>query len=73
MHNGLLLQIDKFRYDAIISYVENLAKDYPEIVQLSYIGDSVEGRKIPLLKIGNTPFGEKTRAVWFDAGNAHLD
>lgn len=45
------------------------AQQYPEIVRVEVIGQSAEGRDIPLLTIGHRP-DEQRPAVWVD-GNMH--
>lgn len=35
---------------------------------MSVKGKTKEGRDIIILKLGNSPDGNNTRAIWFDAG-----
>jgi len=59
---------DYQRYDTIIAWMEQLAADNPDFVTLTNMGTSHEGRKILLMKIGRSPRGADTRAVWVDGG-----
>ena len=61
-----------YRYEEIEFYLQNLARDYPDFVKRSVKGQTVEGRNITVMKIGTSPSGDKTRAVWFDAGNTWI-
>ena len=56
------------RYDTIVTWMEDLAKDNPDIITLTDMGKSHEGRKILMLKVGTSPRGSGTRAVWVDGG-----
>jgi len=56
------------RYDTIVSWMEQLAADNPEFITLTNMGTSHEGRKILMMKIGKSPRGSDTRAVWIDGG-----
>lgn len=72
--NRVLRQADSMnwddfqRYAAIVAWMEELATANPGFVQLIDMGRSVEGRKILALKIGLSPLGAKTRAIWIDGG-----
>ena len=73
-----------FRYDTIIPWMEKLATDNPSFITLTNMGrldtmyfsrellficsSSHEDRKILMLKVGNSPRGSDTRAVWVDGG-----
>jgi len=59
---------DYQRYDTIIDWMEQLAKDNPDIVTSTELGRSHEDRKILMFKIGRSPLGKNTRAVWIDGG-----
>ena len=48
--------------------MEDLAKDNPDFITLTDMGRSHEGRKILMLKVGTSPKGAETRAVWVDGG-----
>ena len=48
--------------------MEDLAKDNPDFITLTDMGRSHEGRKILMLKVGTSPRGSETRAVWVDGG-----
>ena len=54
-----------------MDYLERLSKDekYSNIFAIDW-SDMLthEGRKLPIVKIGNSPLGAKTRGVWIDAG-----
>ena len=56
------------RYDTIVSWMEKLAEDHPGFITLTDMGRSHEGRKILMLKVGTSPRGAETRAVWVDGG-----
>jgi len=56
------------RYDTIIPWMEKLAADNPSFITLTNMGSSHEGNKILMLKVGNSPRGSDTRAVWVDGG-----
>jgi hypothetical protein len=56
-------------YDALWSQLTTWASAYPEFVRVSVLGQSAQGRDIPLLTIGRDP--DRLRpAVWVD-GNMH--
>ena len=57
------------RYDEIVGYAENIATNYPSFVNMSVEGNTAEGRKVLLLKIGTSPKGSETPAIFFDAGS----
>ena len=61
-----------FRYEEIEFYLQNLARDHPDFVKRSVKGQTIEGRNITVMKIGTSPSGDETRAVWFDAGNTRI-
>ena len=48
--------------------MELLAEDNPSFVTLTNLGSSHQGRKILMLKVGTSPRGDQTRAVWVDGG-----
>jgi len=56
------------RYDTIIKWMEDLAAANPDFTELVDMGRSVEGRKMYMMKVGRSPLGDKTRAVWVDGG-----
>ena len=62
------VKIKMFRYDTIVAWMEQLAADNPSFITLENLGSSHEGRKILLLKVGTSPRGAQTRAVWVDGG-----
>ena len=59
---------DYQRYDTIIRWMEKTALAHPTFTKLIDMGRSVEGRKLYVLKIGMSPLGDNTRAVWIDGG-----
>merc|ERR1712107_903078 len=56
------------RYDTIVAWIDQLAADNPSVVTLTELGKSHEDRRIVMLKIGRSPRGAETRAVWIDGG-----
>ena len=56
------------RYETIVSWMEQLAADNPSFVSLENLGNSHQDRKILMLKVGTSPRGDQTRAVWVDGG-----
>ena len=57
-----------YRYHEIMSYVKEMADKYPDFVKMSIKGKTAENRDIILLKLGTSPKGNDTPAIWFDAG-----
>ncbi len=55
------------------SYLERLAKENPDLVTLRNVGLTEEGRPLFLIKVGKSPQGDLTRAIWIDAGNLDLE
>ena len=68
MHLRKFTQRQFRRYEEIISHLEKVANENKDLVSLTYPGLSHEGRYLPLLQIGANCKGERTRAVWIDAG-----
>jgi len=56
------------RYDTIVAWLDQLAADNPSVITLTELGRSHENRRIIMAKIGRSPRGEDTRAVWIDGG-----
>jgi len=56
------------RYHEIKEYVQKIADEYPDFVDMSVKGKTKEDRDIIVLKLGNSSDGNDTRAIWFDAG-----
>ena len=44
----------------LYAFLKDLAKNHPEKVEISFIGESQKGRKIPFVKITNPNQKEKT-------------
>ncbi len=61
-----------FRYDEIRGFLDAVARDYPQLVSISSIGRSYEGRDILLATLTNKDTGPDTEkpAYWIDA-NIH--
>lgn len=57
-----------------MAYLENLERnpDYSGFFSVDWAAGerTHEGRKLPIVKIGNSKLGDETRAVWIDAGPA---
>ncbi len=60
------------RYDELIAHLKAFAAERPELVQLDFIGNSHEGRAIPVLTVTNIATGaaQDKPAYWVD-GNIH--
>ena len=56
------------RYATILKWMEGIAIANPSFTELINMGTSVQGRKMYALKIGLSPLGKNTRAVWVDGG-----
>ena len=52
--------------------MQEIANKYPEFVKMEVKGKTKENRDIIVLKLGNSPDGNNTRAIFFDAGIAVL-
>lgn len=59
---------DYQRYDTIISWMQATAAANPSFTSLINMGSSVEKRSLLVMKIGLSPLGTKTRAIWIDGG-----
>jgi murein tripeptide amidase MpaA len=61
-----------YRYDDLIALLRAFATERPELVELSFIGKSYEGRDIPLITLTNAKTGaaRDKPAYWID-GNIH--
>ncbi|GMR58480.1 hypothetical protein PMAYCL1PPCAC_28675, partial [Pristionchus mayeri] len=55
-------------YDDVISYFDDLALTYPHLVSIHPIGETHEGRQIPLIKITNKNITSQKRSIWIDGG-----
>lgn len=63
------LSFEKYpSYDEITDYMKRIAKNHPDFVILTEEGETYEGRKLYLLKIGQSLVGDRTKAVYIDAG-----
>jgi murein tripeptide amidase MpaA len=61
-----------YRYDALTEILKGIAEEHPQLVDLSSLGRSFEGREVWLLTVTNTATGpaEEKPALWID-GNLH--
>ena len=61
-----------YDYDGIVSLCRQFAAEWPELCELSFVGESHEGRPMPLLTLLNRDTGsaESKPAMWID-GNVH--
>src|SRR5882672_8126610 len=61
-----------YRYDELISALKSFATEFPDLVEIQFIGSSFEGRPIPLATITNRATGsaDDKPAYWVD-GNIH--
>ncbi len=59
-------------YDDLTGWLEQFAADFPELVRLTSIGQSYEGRELWLLTVTNHAVGspDEKPAIWID-GNIH--
>ncbi len=57
-----------FRFKDMEKHLMRIADDNPEFVKLSVEGMTEEGRSLYLMKIGRSPLGDDTRAVFIDGG-----
>jgi hypothetical protein len=59
-------------FDELTGWLEGFAADHPDLVRLSSIGSSYEGRELWLLTVTNHAVGEASEkpAIWID-GNIH--
>ena len=55
-----------------MDYLERLSKveEYQSFFHVDWSSEKTtfEGRMLPIVKIGNSPLGKETRAIWIDAG-----
>nr|XP_026495764.1 uncharacterized protein LOC113400423 [Vanessa tameamea] len=54
------------RLSVIHSFLDDLEYDFPSICTVGVIGNSIEGRKLKILKVSNS--NASNSAVWMDAG-----
>lgn len=61
-----------YDYDGITELCRLISTTWPRLCRLEFIGESVEGRRMPLLIIGNPATGDEAgkSAMWVD-GNVH--
>lgn len=55
-------------YEELISFLKELETKHSDLVNLTFIGESQKGMKIPLLKISNSNLKEKKIKVWIQGG-----
>ncbi|KAJ0172859.1 hypothetical protein K1T71_011035 [Dendrolimus kikuchii] len=53
------------RYEEVDSYLETIAAQYPNLVQVVNAGYSFEGRDIKYLKISSTNFNDRSKPIYF--------
>lgn len=56
------------RLDDIYGYLNYLADNYPQNVQLVSIGSSSEGRPLYVVRISSSSSGQSKPAIWIDGG-----
>lgn len=56
------------RLDDIYSYLNYLADNYPQNVQLVSIGSSYEGKPLHVVRISSSSSGHSKPAIWIDGG-----
>lgn len=54
-------------YEHLLIFLNNLVKQYPEIIELSFIGESQKGKKIPSVHLNKSNSKEKIK-VWMQGG-----
>lgn len=54
-------------YEELMSFLNNLVKQHPEIIKLTFIGESQKGYKIPLVRL-TAPYTNKKIKVWMQGG-----
>lgn len=59
------------RLDDIYGYLNYLADTYPDLVQLTSIGSSSEGRPLYVLRISSEGKSSKP-AIWIDGGKVFI-
>jgi hypothetical protein len=64
---GLLKDKGFTNDDELYQFLEDLQKKHPSKITITYIGNSQEGRKVPLVKISNNSSEEKIK-VFFQGG-----
>ncbi len=63
-----LLKKDGFtNYEEMIGFLERLCKDHPDKAQLTYLGESKKGNKIPMIRI-HAANGKPKVKVWMQGG-----
>jgi len=55
-------------YDELISFLENLQKQFPDQIKLSFIGESQKGLSIPMVQITNFKNQSAKTKVWMQGG-----
>lgn len=56
------------RLDDIYGYLSYLAETYPQIIQLTSIGSSSEGRPLQVARISTNSSSVSKPAIWIDGG-----
>ena len=54
----------------MMGHLDRIAAENPDFIKLTEEGTTHEGRRLVMLKIGTSPKGSDTRAVWIDAGES---
>ncbi|MGV3460449.1 MAG: M14 family metallopeptidase [Flavobacterium sp.] len=54
-------------YDELMAYLNELAAAHPDVVTLSFVGESQKGKKIPMVVLNKRNNAEKVK-VWFQGG-----
>ena len=54
-------------YEELIAFLNNLVAKHPQKIQLSFIGESQKGKKIPMVRLTNPNSSEKIK-VWMQGG-----
>ncbi len=55
-------------YDELVAFLDNLQKIRPELVSLSYIGESQKGYRIPLIHLNDKNQTKSKLKVWLQGG-----
>lgn len=55
-------------YDELIQFISSLKETYPDKVEMTFIGESQKGYKIPLVKLTNPDSDKEKIKVWMQGG-----